>query len=640
MGKKTQALKKPDTYQKNMQALSRRYPEAAAAIDRAAEGDGCRLVVVGKERLPNLWLNNLEAFYYAKNPWADATEQLQKLNIRNARLAVFLGFGLGYQFGVFMEHYLKKNNTEHILIIEEDPGIFKAALRVADMVNAINDPRVTFMVGVPLPELQLKFSSYLRENKRFIYLKALQFIYHTTALRLKKDYYLQAVKDFREAARFEVLRFGNDPEDSLIGVRNMLENIVEIVKNPGINLLYDKFKKRPAVIVSTGPSLNKNKHLLKGLEDRALIICPDASLKILLEMGVRPHLVTSLERVKEVVKLVEGFDRDTVRDVYLAACPVVVKEVYRTYPGPRVIVFRDFDHFRWLGIERGILKIMQSSGNMAFKIAEALGCDPIILIGQDLAFSRDGSTHAQGAAYGDKQKAFYNGKTMEVMGNDGKPILTSETWYMFLQAYERDVAQYKGTCINSTEGGAYIKGTLVMPFQEAINKYISEEFYPLQKIKKYLEVFDTVDIEAEKNRLLDLITSTLSDLEGIVEYCRQGLDSYNKYEERLRGFLAGNCAGEITRESLVKWAEEVITPRITALREYHSTFQLFLMHIVQSFFINFEMDILSLSGKYDTQEEVIAAQILAYGKWYDRIKGIVEICKEMLVKAREDLQKM
>ncbi len=39
---------------------------------------------------------------------------------------------------------------------------------------------------------------------------------------------------------------------------------------------------------------------------------------------------------------------------------------------------------------------------MAFKTLEYLGCDPIILIGQDLAFGEDETTHADGYTYGKK----------------------------------------------------------------------------------------------------------------------------------------------------------------------------------------------------------------------------------------------
>jgi len=219
-------------------------------------------------------------------------------------------------------------------------------------------------------------------------------------------------------------------------------------------------------------------------------------------MGLKPHLVTSLERVAETVKLLEGYNREEVGDVYLAACPVVRNEVYQAYSGPRIIVYRDFDHFKWLGIDRGILKIQLSAGNMAFKVAEALGCDPIILIGQDLAFSRDGRTHATGSVYGENQQLPLE-EMFEVMGNDGESIMTNQTWYSFLRAYEMDLLNYSGTCINATEGGAYITGTSIMPFEEAINKHIREEFYPRDSIRESLTIFTPRDVEQDLQQVLN-----------------------------------------------------------------------------------------------------------------------------------------
>jgi hypothetical protein len=68
------------------------------------------------------------------------------------------------------------------------------------------------------------------------------------------------------------------------------------------------------------------------------------------------------------------------------------------------------------------------------------------------------------------------GEIIEVMGNDGTPIKTNEAWYQCIRGYEVDLAEYKGTCINCTEGGALIAGARVMPFKEAIVAYLGNVF--------------------------------------------------------------------------------------------------------------------------------------------------------------------
>jgi len=336
------------------------------------------------------------------------------------------------------------------------------------------------------------------------------------------------------------------------------------------------------------------------------------------------------------VKLLEGFSKEEVDDVYLAACPVVRNELYQAYPGARVIVYRDFDHFKWLGIDRGILKIQLSAGNMAFKVAESLGCNPIILIGQDLAFSRDGRTHAAGSVYGENQQ-LPPGEVLEVMGNDGESIMTNRTWYSFLRAYEMDLLNYSGTCINATEGGAYITGTLVMPLQEAIDKHAQEEFYPRDTIRDSLTVFTPQDIEQDLQQVLVLTADTTKDLEQIIEYCRQGISSYEKYKDELESCLNNTENMKSIRKRLTVIEREIMEPK-ESCRQLHHAFQLFFAHVFQSFAIKFEMEMIAVPEKYEDQDMARVEIILRQAEWYAVIGDLAGICLQSLKKASKQLE--
>lgn len=625
-------------YRRNMHSLQQRYPQLVQRVSMT-QISSYRIVPAGPGGLPNLYLPATDTFYYEQSdPVKDVRQQLEALKLKNTRLAVFLGLGLGYQVLHFAQNLAKEQNTNYLLIIEKDLQIFKAALKSVDIVPLLENPGIQFMVGFSEESLYPELRNYLAENSRFMLLTAMKPVYHPSALILHKDYYLNALKQLRESGTHQVLNFGNDPHDSLIGVENMLRNIEEIVFNPGINLLYHKFKGKPAVVVATGPSLNKNKHLLQGLEGRALIICVDASLKILLEMGVKPHLVTSLERVPAVLKLIAGVKKEEVENVYFAACPVICHEVYQAYPGPRIIVYRNFDHFKWLGIERGILNIQLSAGNMAFKVAEALGCDPIVLIGQDLAFSRDGDTHARGTALGEKQDYVFNDNILEVMGNDGRPIRTTSTWYSFLKAYEVDLAAYKGRCINSTEGGAYINATEVMPFREAIESYMKAPFAPLEIIRESIASFTKGKAEEDFHHVLELIRRTTADMQGMIESCRLGLQLYERYKDDLHEYLASPQQINPFRKKPQQLSEEMLAPKHKCISQYHQSFQLFFMHIFQSFNIKFEMEMIALPEKFANKETAAANLLLRHQEWYLVVTELAQVCIKALAKAKEQLE--
>lgn len=617
-------------FESNMKYLKQRDPALAERIEKHAFTGSYQVVSTGNPPRLNLLLPDGKSFFYAvPDPEQDTRSEMEKLNLKNAKAALYLGIGLGYELDLFLRDYAKKAGTTHLIIAEKEMDIFYLTLKTLDYASMAKAFSLHFVVGEKEENLFLRLQEkFTADQKLVVLLKAMRPIFHSSSMKLSKEYYLRVLKAFREAGAYRLNNFGNSIEDSLIGVRNMLENINEIIYNPGINLLYNQFKGKPAIVVSTGPSLNKNKHLLKGLEEKALIVCPDASLRILIDMGMKPHLVTALERVPITAQLIKGFSKEEVEDVYYAATPVVVAEAYELYPGPRIIVYRNFDHFKWLKVERGILDIKQSSGNMAFKICDALGCDPIILIGQDLAYSREGTTHASGATLGEKQ-ATPNLPTLHVMGNDGQPILTNTTWNGFRKSYEVDIAEYKGHCINATEGGAFIQGTTVATFQDAINQYITESFFPLKKIKELTDTLSREEIGRDAQRIEGLVEQTLNDMQHVYDTCKSGLEWLHSIKGELEDILK-NLLPEKRATEKIALFRSMLNGYKAKVHERKENFQLFFMHIIQSFYLNFDIECNALPNQYDNEIEASVEFIKLHERWFATIGDTALICVDLL----------
>ncbi|MFA5317461.1 MAG: 6-hydroxymethylpterin diphosphokinase MptE-like protein, partial [Dehalococcoidales bacterium] len=434
----------PNIFKNNLAALQTRYPDLALMLSlvkiekyQLAQQPGC---------LPNVLING--AFYYVGNMMKYCEENLKGFDLENVKVPVFCGFGLGYEVMYWLQFKAKEHQTQAVIIIERDLEMFQCALNTTDITGLINNPQVHFFIGVPLPQLYTILRAFYQKHmQELLMCGATQPLFLYPGIKTGKEYYLRAIQTMFEAIIHSIQNFGNCPEDSLIGLENMLDNVAEIVNNPGINLLYDKFKGRPAVIVATGPSLKKNMHLLKGIDDKALIISVDASFKHLMANGIKPHMVTSLEREHAVQQFFDGFDAEDVQDVYMTACPVLFNHVYESYAGPKIIVYRNFDHFKWLEIDRGIVDIKLSASNMAFKIAEKLGCEPIIFIGQDLAYGDDGESHACEVPFSSEgEDVFY------IKGNCADKVKTNTGWYNFLKAHEVEISEHRGKVINCTEG--------------------------------------------------------------------------------------------------------------------------------------------------------------------------------------------
>lgn len=599
-------------YKENREAFRKRYPEyykiVMASVPYPMEKS--------KTTFPNIKAHDLD-YYNNSDPIAGVRESVIHRDMRLARLVVCLGYGLGYDPLFYSEQLSIQNNTEWMIIVEKDPAMVHTSLKILNLKPLIEQTHIFMVVGVPQENLFAMFVDWLGKENRYYNARAYEYIWNMTAM--EDPYYIDVIKSLSEALVYCVNNYGNCAEDSIIGTENMMKNIPVILNNPGVNLLENKLKGIPAVVVATGPSLDKNKQLLKGIEDKALIISCDASLKILLEMGFKPHLVTTLEREMEIVKLFDGLQKEQVEDVYLMACPVVYPEVYATYPGPNIIIYRKFDHFKWLKIDRGMLDIKYSSGNMAFKIAEFLGCDPIILIGQDLALEGT-KTNADGTTLGTEQESYLREEHMMVPANAGGMIETTHSLNLFLQAYNVDMKAHKGKCINATEGGAMITGTEVMTFREAIEKYVQVVVNPLQIIKKAIMGFVPDNDEGITARREHAIVE-FERLEGV---CKDGLESVLNHKQEL--------GTELSDERIQEIMTEILTHK-ASLQKDAEVWQLLFAHVGQSYFLNFELDLKHLQGKYKTILEATRNALLLHEQYYIVMGGLMKVMGKMLKEA-------
>ena len=614
-------------YNNNMDAMRMYYPNIYRLISKTPENPDYE-TMSAKSGTATLRIKSKDLYYYDKNePIKEIEERYRKYKPMSIPVAVFLGFGIGNDLVYFTTKYSKSLNTTNIIVIEKDPAMFQLALKTMDLTEIIKHPKIKLIVGEKLENLFPIFERFIFEYNKYLFARGAKPIFNKSALIIDKEYYTSAWKIFGQAAQYAVMSYGNDPKDSVIGVENMLENLKVIVENPGINLLKNKFSNRPGIVVSCGPSLDKNKHLLAGLGDKAVIIAADSALKPLLKAGLKPHMSAALEREIEVVQLVEGIDPHDVEDVYLAACPVVYNEVYQAYPGSNIIVYRNFDHFKWLGIDRGILDIKSSAGNMAFKIAEYLGCNPIILIGQDLAISSKGKTNADNTPLGSEQASYLREKRYKVKGNIEPEVETTASLKLFLESYIVDVAGYRGKCINATEGGAYITGTTVMTFHEAIDKYIRDPFNPLEKIGEILGQFT---ISQDDYKKVDtLIEKTRDSFKNIVNLCADGMKFFDEKADELQEMRHNPDS-----EKLDGIMKQLLDLKQKCMSLDPLSWQLFFAHVGQAFYLNHEMEMFKFYDQCDSPDKARVEIALRQREWFEVVNGLIKVCIGVLEKTK------
>ncbi len=154
----------------------------------------------------------------------------------------------------------------------------------------------------------------------------------------------------------------------------------------------------PAFIVGAGPSLAKNAALLRAATEKGLVIATNSSGRVLAKHEVEPQVFCCIESVdvSQLIASLPFVDR-AIRAFSLSAHP----NTFRTGRGPLFPVWEAIpelaDPMMRLTGAPG-LAVSGSVSTLAFSLAYALGCSPIVLVGQDLAYTGQ-RTHAEGSAF-------------------------------------------------------------------------------------------------------------------------------------------------------------------------------------------------------------------------------------------------
>lgn len=392
------------------------------------------------------------------------------------------GLALGYH----LEELFDRASSEAIYFVyEPDLRMLRTAVEHRDLTRLFQSKRVLIFHKLDKGELFSRLMPYMS-----VLSIGAGTVSHGPSVRLEPSFHEQMgawLDEFRSFAKTSLTTLVINGQRTS---ENIAHNLAWYCAAPGVARLKDKYRGKPAVIVSAGPSLRKNKHLLKGLERSAVMVAVQTTLQPLVEMGVEPHFVTSLDWSDICTRFFEKLP-PTIK-TELVAEPKATNKIFSMHPGPLSLTGNDFAEglLREMKLHKDKLSSGATVAHLAYYLAEHLGCDPIIFVGQDLGFS-DGLCYTPGTSYEDvwrpELSRFCTGemKQWEQIARDrnilrripdqqGRAMYTEERLFTYLQQFERDFLRSGRTIIDATEGGAQKRGTIVMTLAEAISKHCAE----------------------------------------------------------------------------------------------------------------------------------------------------------------------
>ncbi|MEI7026249.1 motility associated factor glycosyltransferase family protein [Paenibacillus sp. y28] len=434
------------------------------------EGSPVAIVHTGKQRVQT---NSLV------NPREEAERWAQTLNYSDTRVSFIYSCGFGYPL---LEYAKRKKPYTETFVFEQSPELFYTMLCHVDLRPLLKDPFFHFIVG-PMPQMKQQFDAMM--NGDFL-LRSTRLSAHFTWLahRNLKQHYFALHQWLLGRLELMTSSVGNSIHDTLVGLYNILDNAEAIVRGPQLSGLRGAFAGKPAFIISSGPSLDRNIHHLAQACGKALLLTAESALRPCLKRNIYPDAVSVTERSPNVYHF--HFAKDALPpELTLLGLTLIDPRIPQTVRGPWIPVFRSLEHSgKWiqeaLTDDRSGLQGGSSSAHLAFEFALWVRANPIIFVGQDLAFGRDMHTHSSQSIYTEdymasQVHALQNQQTWEVPGVDGKPVTTNKLWMGFKLWFEQQISQYPDTrFIDATEGGAYIEGTELMPLQEAVQAFCRE----------------------------------------------------------------------------------------------------------------------------------------------------------------------
>jgi len=477
---------------------------------------------------------------------------------------VLIGIGLGH---TAYEILRKMDKGHKLVIVEPVLGILKYAFQ------------------------QYDFSKYLKDGSFYI-ATSKEEVAHLLAIcdniYVRQDWltvtepYVMMCEEYKEVGQYtiEVLNQIRCNTGTVMGAghiiaENDIKNLPYVIRHRGVIDLKNKFKGKPAISVNTGPSLAKNIHLLKEVQDKVVIIAVAQSLRILLAYGIKPDFICTVDYGKVNEEHFKGLYDE--KDVNLVCLNRTYAPIIKKWQGTKFIAGTPcpgFQDFTSVLQAKGFIEQGGSVSHMNLGLALHMGCDPILVIGQDFAYSSDNKSHIEHADASGKvevkdgmlkwkvkdprssiKKGTHEmGQALYVEGFFGDDIMTNAGLASFIVAFEGIIAGKENKVIDCTEGGAYKKGTIRMTLETAINKYLQKTvnksiIEPLKTLQPDYEqlIKDTTGIlKTDIDNLNEIITNvdkgleTVSDIRNLIKKRKRSKDK-EKVTKEIEMLLTKNA---------------------------------------------------------------------------------------------------
>lgn len=464
-------------FQSNIELWSKTDPKHAITL-QYLDTNGYAFKSTQKGEL-NLSHNGRD-YHDPKGALVEAEAWFTGLKLEECPLLYVFGVGLGYYYQA-AKKWLKQSKSHRLVFLENDLQVIAMLFQTPLGKELLQDKQVQLHYFHSVTDspytFEMLFWKFLNVSFNVTALKLYESIQNNCFEELKhKLVYDAAIKN---AILDEYLKFG------VAFFRNFYPNMLSLPGSYQGSKLFGEFSGIPAIICGAGPSISKHTDLLKTLDNRALIFAGGSALNALNSAGVMPHFGAGVDPNPPQY---ERYLTNTSFELPFFYRNRLYHPALELLHGPRLYLngCGGYDIPRYfeerLGIEGEELDEGHNIVNFLLGLVRALGCNPIILIGVDLAFT-DKQHYASGVV-GDSaidiesmQKAErYDDRPLLKQDIYGNPVYTLWKWIAEAK-YISDFAQNNPeiTVINATEGGLGFENVPNRTLKEAVQEHCMQD---------------------------------------------------------------------------------------------------------------------------------------------------------------------
>jgi hypothetical protein len=389
-----------------------------------------------------------------EDPISEAYRWIDKYVDPTNKADIVFGIGFGYHLEVLLTGFKNKK----VIIVEPDINLFYHIISIKNLEPIIKKSEI--FLDEPIESILERINLLLWDTEQGgIQCEPFEvygFMFEGLWDELRSKFIKQAVNFNVDFSTKRV--FGE------LWTSNSLSNSSRINEASNLQGLIGKFAGVPGILVSAGPSLKKNIHLLKELKNNAVIMAAGRAVLALEEYGITPHFMMGIdgsEAEAEIHRKVKS------KDIYFIYSNQVAAGSVKSYEGPKFLMNYTVDNytaefFKFSNIKSEYIlsgpTVANTCGDLLFK----MGCDPIILVGQDLAYS-------------DKivdEKENNDPNLIVEADIFGQPVYTDNVFLSMRNWFESyfEIIKDKVEVFNATEGGLNIENTKKTRLAELISR--------------------------------------------------------------------------------------------------------------------------------------------------------------------------